>query len=140
MASIVPNVRRVTSETVPITEHSAVNKVREKNLSPAWASAAGRVWLASICCKPKWYKVAWPPRKDDMHNAMFFLCGTLRPHACRQPISGAGCETNTIAQSSNNQSAKIVEIVLPQVGGLSRPHRIFKIATGQNVVMVNPKS
>ena len=63
-------------------------------------------------------------------------------HACRQPIKGAGCETNTIAQSSKNQSAKIVEIVLPQVGGLSRPHPIFKInvATGQNVVMVNPKS
>ena len=55
-----------------------------------------------------------------------FLFFILRLHASRQPIEGAGCETNTIAQSSNNQSAKIGEIVLPQVAGLSRPHPLSK--------------
>ena len=43
--------------------------------------------------------------------AYFYL--TLRLHACRQPIWGAGCETNTSAQSPQDQRTKIIEVVLP---------------------------
>ena len=37
-----------------------------------------------------------------------FLTLTLRLHVCRQPVEGAGCETNTIALSLKNQSGKFV--------------------------------
>ena len=61
-------------------------------------------------------------RRHWVITLTFWLCACM---PVGSPFRAQG-ETNTIALSFQNQSAKFVEIVLPQIGVLSRPHPISK--------------